>query len=169
MEGAKAPHARARDYLDGIDDRQRWDNALRFAVVRDPYARLVSCWAYAFGMGAPSVARFREWVASGCQLHERYFLDMGDGRRVWMHSPQAEWIESVAGEIVVSTLLRLERIDSQWPHIAAQIGADSVLTHANTSDHYAVDDYYDDRTRGLVRARYLRDFELEDANWYGLT
>lgn len=131
-------------------------------MVRDPYARLVSCWAFAFGTGAPAVDRFRTWVASGCPLNPRYRLAVGSGRLVWMHAPQVEWLEAASGELAVPWRLRAEHLAREWPPVAARVGAPSVLPWLNCSHHYAPEAYYDARTRALVAERYARDFAQLD-------
>lgn len=140
----------------------RWGRAFSFAFTRDPYARLVSCWAYAFGLGAPDPDRFRSWVRRGCPLHSRYRIDLGANRLVWMHDPQAEWITDTSGSLCVSRLVRLERSETDWPSVASEIGATPRLPRENVSDHVAVDMNYDDWSRGWVRERYALDFELLD-------
>lgn len=160
-EGARAPHARAREHIEALGPAQ-WDDTLTFALVRDPYARLVSCWAYAFGTGAPSIERFRSWVDGGCPLNPRYRLAVGRGRLVWMHAPQVEWLEGPCGGLAVSRILRLERLAREWPAVAWRIGAPADIPWENRSDHHPIAAYYDEATREQVAARYARDFERLD-------
>ena len=155
--GAAAPHARVREYVNSIG-LESWNDLYSFAVIRDPYARAVSCWAYAKDTGAPYVKRFREWVAGGFKLNGRYYLTVSPERKAWMHASQVEWLE-YAGKIAVSRLLRFEQLDRDWQFIESELGVEA-LEPKNQSDHYAVHRYYDERTRALVYERYKEDFKI---------
>lgn len=142
--------------------RERWAAALRFAIARDPFDRLVSVWAYAGARAGEdrSPERFRAWVRSGCAVRETFSLGRSDGSRLWLHAPQAEWLCGPDGGVEVEHLLHFEHLAEEWPRLAARIGARPDLDRVNVSDRRETAAYYDDATRERVRELYARDFAL---------
>ncbi|MGH0031733.1 MAG: hypothetical protein ACQGVC_18245 [Myxococcota bacterium] len=63
-----------------------------------------------------------------------------------------------SGDLLV-TLLRFESLADDWRRIAQQIGANERLDRSNKSERGPANDYYDEKTRSLVRERYAADFE----------
>jgi len=155
-------HIGAREHI-AAHGRTEWDELETFALVRDPFARLVSCWAYGLADGSSfrrGVAGFREWVAEDCPIPNRYRLDVGPGRRLWLHEPQASWLTDETGAIAVKTLFHLEELSSSWARIRGIVGRLGELEHQNASRHGPIESHFGELERAYVLERYAADFEL---------
>lgn len=145
-----------------------WDKYYKFAFVRNPWDRLVSCFSYLTGGGNN---RFDK------KLSDRYIKKYeGDFTRFvkefvaadrikylfHMH-PQHEFICDRAGRVLVDFVGKLENIREDFNKICDHFGVPRyTLPHINQTqrklNHFT--DYYNDETREIVADKYSRDIEL---------
>lgn len=132
----------------------------RFTVVRNPFARLVSCWAH-FASGAQAGklrSNFEFAPLAGMSFRE---FAVYVCRRQWatnMHyAPQWHQLHH-DGRRLVDSIIKLEEIDREWPALMEQWGLPA-LSVRRASQHDPWESYY---TRGLKRSvarKYRADFE----------
>lgn len=121
------PEAMFRDYM-------------TFSVVRDPFARVVSLYRY---MGFHRMMSFDRFVAS----YLPKVLGDRDHSGRWFVRPQADFITSPSGEVIVDHLVRLEDIDAQLPAVLSLVGLDvDAVPHVNKQDRL--------RRRRMARLRF---------------
>jgi hypothetical protein len=164
---------------DFVADFDRFEPMLRFGFVRNPWDRLVSCYAQ--------------------KLHSRKSLERSDGAPLRppfgdttvfrLGMPFEEFVEAVhgipdseadahfrsqtgvlyetdsGGRCLANFIGRFERLSVDFARLAAVLGAGDrlVLPHelkSRTRKGRAYQAYYDDRTRRLVEERYAADCEL---------
>lgn len=163
----------------GVDQPQHWphhwpfprmssaavlarSNCYRFAFVRNPYDRLVSCWAHKvrrhLGQQAhcplwpelsssTSFPDFVAWVSSHdpetCDRHFR---------------PQWTFLES-AGNLIVDDLLPFERLSETWSGLADRFGWPK-LSRRNVTAHPHYRELFTRQVRKHAEKFYRRDFDL---------
>ena len=137
-----------------------WRQYTSFAVVRNPWDRLVSVYHFARKLAddhdVVSSKSFEECVTL---LHE----DRDRLKNVVWHT-QTRWVaapKSLGGKIMVDRILRFEHIERDFHGLLRYLGVPRRgLPRINTTDRLReYRQYYDDRTRKLVEQVYGADIE----------
>jgi len=142
-----------------------------WTIVRNPFARLVSCWA---------------------ELHPPYrdrILELNHGLRIMKGWPFAAFIRHIVSidpwranlhYLPIVDLLKaddntaihqafyLERIDTGWPIIQKRTGL-GTFPHERQSEHPPYRTLYTDALRRMVESRFARDCELFGYDFDGPT
>lgn len=173
-------HLTAREYLElGYVSQQQFDSMYKFAVVRNPFERLVSEFTYQKYPYSFRDFLFKHFPKPGeddyqkCHGHYRHVM------------PQWEFVCDRDGQLLVDDIIFFERIAEGFERVSSTLfGAATPLPHKNptasrrqriqkriaetllgkqkksndTSRHYH--DFYDDATRLHVETLYKRDIEL---------
>ncbi len=113
---------------------------LRFVVVRNPWDRMVSAWAY----NSKGVGSFGSWL-TGPAWEAGVGLDL-------KRCPQRCWAWQC------NFVLRFERLEEEWDKMCEKLKlSNAVLKHLNGSDHSHYRDVYTSKTRELVADRFAPD------------
>lgn len=162
-------HMRARD-IRRIVGEEIWAASFTFAIVRHPYARLVSfynwkrdalswattdspLWSWPATEAYRQSSSFSEFIR-----HEKFLAS----RASW---PQVDWVCDEAGACIVDFVGRFEELGSAVKTIAARLGLPSVdLGMHNTS---ASDRPLADRFRSEDDYRYACDLYRRDFEFFG--
>jgi predicted DCC family thiol-disulfide oxidoreductase YuxK len=148
-----------------------WDRAFKFAIVRNPWDRLVSWWSMIDGRRAlydPARSRnqFFGYVLERAQdfrgflLHcDEDFVDR-DGRKHIFRN-QIDYVSDESGRIIVDYIGRFEALPAAAATIADRIGRpDLILPVVNRSAHRHYTDYYTPDLIDLVADKYRQDIEI---------
>ena len=126
-----------------------WQGYTKFAIVRNPWDRLVSMWATAWWWGATTHLKgkepesFHEFLMT-LQPHPHEFY-----RSLHYHEIIDEQLDAV---------LRFENLDTEFARLMNDIGSDPVeLPHVERRVRDAYRTYYDAATRELVATQYAND------------
>jgi len=146
----------------------------KFAVVRNPWDRLLSDYNYQrkksrdkdsklFVFTERGLKRnFSEWAEIALSQPDYYEPQRWGGAvspTIHRWSPQIDWI-SVEGEPRLDFVARLERLPEDFRFISRQLGLPAArLPHRNRRLHWHYSHYYDRATRQLVGDYYARDIE----------
>jgi hypothetical protein len=143
---------------------ERWNRMHSFALIRHPYAKVVSHYKYRVktdqtGLGGGAVD-LNEWIrrAYGDQEPELHDQPI-------MFAPCVEWLR-IDGEIVVRQIVKLEEIASEWPAICRNIGRPgAAMAHANRTSSNSLDEarsLLDAESVRILRDRFAEDFDRFD-------
>jgi len=153
---AKGPprlaHLYAREYVScGHVTAQEFDAFFKFAVVRNPWARIVSSYKY--------MAQARGYP------FDRFIRDLVD----WHHGPmqtrqidpQVSYVRSADGKPIVDRLLRYENLAADFAEVSRRIfGREEPLPAVNVSpDRRDYRTFFDDATAEIVAKVYAADIE----------
>jgi hypothetical protein len=154
-------HVKARDMKAGVDG-EVWGSHFKFAVVRNPWDQMVSCYHW--------------WLqkASRLETHQESVAEIRamDGFGGFMRSPYGgemlnqctgssyDWVSDDAGGLLVDYVGRFETLNESWGEICDRLGVERTeLKHLNQTKRTHYRDYYTDETRDIVARRFARLIE----------
>jgi chondroitin 4-sulfotransferase 11 len=146
-------------------DPDRFDRYFKFAIVRNPWDRLVSAWTYLREGGAKSSEDDTAW---GEFFHRFdnfedfvcHWLTPENIRRKHLFTPQSEFVTDRFGGMAMDFVGRYERLNEDFDVICEKLGMDVKLPHLNSSKRVGYREFYTDRSRDVVAEIYARDVEL---------
>lgn len=145
--------------------RDRWDELLTFALVRDPYAKVLSHYTYRVKTGQTGLGDghigLSDWVCEAYGAQNPRYHD-----QPLMFRPCMDWLVDESGQMAVKRVLKLEEIDSVWPAFCDEaFGRQIDLGRHNSTQAVARDkDRSGDRNRldpaavAIIRSRFAADF-----------
>lgn len=155
-------------------DPEVFQSYCKFAIVRNPWDRILSEYNYQKKKSRPDATRlyifkedgtrrnFREWLAAVFAQPDRYPDSQWGGEvspGIHRFSPQLDWI-SLGGGIGVDRVLRLETLQPEFDRLRRELGLPLArLACRNRKFHWHYSRYYDDTTRQMVAAYYARDIQ----------
>jgi chondroitin 4-sulfotransferase 11 len=156
-----------------VADRALFEKAFKFAVVRNPWDRVVSAFHYLkYKPISPNDARWSqdEWWSERYLASINSFPEFLHALRVpkfrrfvltWRHFiPQHYFLTTNKSGLLVNHLVRFEDLDKELQAIAWQIGAPISAAQRNVTEHKAYQHYYSEADVRFVGAIYARDVEL---------
>jgi hypothetical protein len=156
--GLRFRHRTARQIIEEIGGG-KWRECFTFAVVRNPWDRVVSHYSYRVqtnqtGLGDGKVG-FADWVRESYSLRNPEFHD-----KPMMFMPQVDWISDAEGRILVNFVARFENLQADFDSVCKRIGRDPVLLpHRKQSRHGAYREYYDAESRRIIGDWFQKDIE----------
>jgi hypothetical protein len=113
-----------------------WDDYKSFAVVRNPWERVVSAYTFA--------AKDRMDLEAFLNSQWPDYLQ-----------PQMHWLVDHEGNVIVNCVCRYETLDDDFDVLCPGV----TLPHLNDSDHAPYRSYYNDLTRMKVLQLFQKDIE----------
>lgn len=141
--------------------RDRWDAMHTFALIRHPYAKVVSHYKYRVktnqtGMGGGEIG-LDEWIRRAYGDRDPVLHD-----QPIMFAPCIAWL-TVDGEIVVDQVVKLEEIAAEWPSICRAIGRPrATMAHRNRTSSSSLDEARSrlaDESIRILQDRFAEDFD----------
>jgi hypothetical protein len=139
-----------------------WNTYFKFAIVRDPWDRLVSGYHYRLSGGSRSpddLARAKLYPRSFRKFCANldYFIGLPNEH---MFRPQYQWISDADGNSLMDFVGRFEHLQEDFGVICERIGLQGVeLPHINKSKHRSYWSHYARHTRDIVARAYAGDLE----------
>lgn len=138
--------------------RKEWNDRFTFAVVRNPWDKVVSHYYYRVQTNQTDLGSnqidFQEWV-------KRVYLDKSlpyyDKPKMFM--PQINWVSDAEGKIIVDHVCRFESLEADFRKVCEHLNIVYALPHLKSSKRGNYRDYYDAETQGIVAEWYSQDIE----------
>lgn len=136
--------------------------AYKFTVVRNPYSRHVSLFAYYKKFG--DLHKNTSFETFTHLLADNAIDDIGlfNVNGMSQSQPQTRWITDENGEIFLDYVGRFETIQQSFEIITAKLGIQTQLPKINTTQHKPYQEYYTPETAEIVYNYYLQDFKTLD-------
>lgn len=144
-------------YLD-YSSRPDFDHYTTFAVVRNPWDRVVS--AYFFDVQKAALGKHldkhnRALAARGASFEE--YVRGADYTKNLLR-PQLRWLCDSEKRIAVAHILRMEQLASDFERMAAQLNIKAPeIPHANRTSHKPYSEYYTQETQDIVANAYKEE------------
>jgi chondroitin 4-sulfotransferase 11 len=149
-------------------DSKQFNKSFKFAVVRNPFDRMVSSFFYLKqgGIGFFDIDFSNQYLIGLATFND--FIRKIDNDPVfrdkimtWVHFvPQLDFLTLDGKDICVDKLIKLETIGLQLPALCRELGLPVVdMQHDNSSKRGSYKDYYSDETAAIVAKLYSNDLE----------
>lgn len=127
-----------------------WNNYFKFAFVRNPWDRMVSCWKNR----AKSYNDFDRFLAD-------YPYPSHNHNLIWHTLPQLTHIRDLDGKLMVDFIGRFENLDDDLRSICNKININyTPLPHHNKSTHKHYREYYNSTSQKIVADIYKEEIEM---------
>ena len=123
-----------------------------FSFVRNPYNRFASAVLHHNYAKPENFNKFIQDIF--VKNYKKIFKDWE-----WVHLiPQYDYLY-VDDELAVHFVGKFENLESEWARLCRLIGQEYKLTHENKGEYPNASQFYDDKSREIVRKVYQKDFE----------
>lgn len=143
-----------------ISFNSAWENYFKFAIVRNPWDRLLSAWQDKVRKQWNEKYRFPQFrIKYFEQFHDKDFSffvnNFKTDEDIHLHSQHTQICTDH-----IDFIGRFENAREDFKTICNKIGRpNAYLAHENKSKHRNYIDYYDDETRETVAKQYAKDIE----------
>ena len=133
-----------------------------FSIVRHPYAKVISHYAYRCKTNQTQMATnqitLNEWVKKSYGDRDTEFYD-----NPLMFSPSFDWV-SVSEGIVVKQVIKLEEINLHWNEVCNNLGLPllplATRNKTNSSTSEMAVKKLDRKSISIINQRFKKDFEI---------
>jgi len=141
---------------------KQYPDYYKFAIVRNPWDRMVSNWSMFCRDGLPDRERkieilfgkkydeieFKEFIRRSVSIHNHHWQQYVD------------FLPWDRDKLLVDYLGRLESFADDWSEIAHRLGIDVTLITNNQTDHRHYRNYYDEELRDIVASSFKDDIRV---------
>ena len=166
--GAKQKHRFGRRYVPSGDiTAEKWNEYYKFAVVRNPWDRIVSefCWrnsrtetrAWSLAKQIPpdtfgAFISYCEWRIKGDNAHVDWY---------WAHAqPQHMFVTGTNGKMIMDDVFRFENLSAVVEMLRKKMKLPLKLSKYNATPRKHYREYYDDHSIERVRELYAKDIDM---------
>jgi len=164
LYGRQLQHLTALQIREALRDDVAFATYFKFAIVRNPWERLVSALAWTdqkWARGEELVQRdFEQQVLQVQTLFQAAQAAPASVALPHFLTPQCLYLYDAEQRLMVDEVLRFERLDEEWPRVARRLGVADRLPIRMKSHHRHYRDYYNEHTRRVVAGIYASDARL---------
>jgi len=157
-------HLTVKDVIKYVGQK-KWDNVYKFAVIRNPWDRVVSQYKFRTKTNKSNMEEnpisFKEWVTKVFKENDPYYF----GKRPQMYIPQVDWLKNKDGKIDIDKIIRFENLNQEFKIVADHLGINNTLPHLNATKKANYHDFYDEETKDIVSNWFREDIETFNYNF----
>lgn len=166
LYGRQLQHLTGERLRAELGDEAVFSSYFKFAVVRNPWDRLVSTCAWSgrkWSLGR--MLEQEEFDAFIRRTHAAFAAENFSPRAATLHPhviPQVAYVLDEAGRPLVDFTARMERLHEDWRVIRERLGVDADLPTRMKSLHRPYREYYDAETCAMAAEMYASDIDAFD-------
>ncbi len=149
-------HLTAKEIIHVIGQK-KWDEAYKFAVVRNPWDKVVSQYKHNIRVNSSNMAvtkiSFKDWV--GCTFGEP--KDEFYYARPQMFFPQVEWLSNFQNKIDMNRIIRFENLAEGVNEVFETLSINAKLPHLNRTHKSSYRDFYDEQSKHIITEWFRKD------------
>ena len=139
----------------------RWKDYFKFAIVRNPWDRLVSCWTQKFNFENLKPKYYEKLKLDGTRFvhFKEFIMLLSDDSKL---NSDIHWmpLNKLFPVDFLNFIGKFENLQEDFNTICDKIGiAQQKLPHKNKTKHKCYTEYYDDETRQIVAEKYANDIK----------
>jgi hypothetical protein len=164
LYGRQMQHMTAQGIKATLNNDALFDAYFKFAIVRNPWDRLVSALAWTDQKWARgeelNAADFDRQVM---QMYEQFRAAASSSQPGSLPAyvyPQYLYLIDPNGKLMVNFIAKYENLQADWRMICERLGVDAELPRRMKSHHRNYREYYGEQTRRLVAEVYAADVRL---------
>lgn len=161
LYGGNLQHMTAARLRTVLQDDVRFERYFKFAVVRNPWERLVSTCAWSDQKWVRGIelasAEFDRLVR---ELYAAFRAAKASSRPLVLPAhlePQVSYVRDERRQSMLDFTARYENLTADWEHIRARLGVSAALPVRMRSHHRPYQEYYNEETRAMVAEIYAED------------
>ncbi|OEI80502.1 hypothetical protein AST99_08915 [Formosa algae] len=139
--------------------QKKWDNVYTFAIVRNPWAKVVSQYKFRTKTNKSKMGDnpidFKDWVKKVFVEKDKFYYHV----RPLLFAPQVDWLKNNQGEIDLDKVIRFENLNEEYREVAQIIGIDPELPHLNSTKPSDYKSYYDEETKNIIADWFAEDIK----------
>jgi hypothetical protein len=147
-----------------VFSEDEFNNYFKFAVVRNPWDRLVSAYHYLKqGGNNPTDRKWGEDNLKNYSNFDEFVKKWINNKNLYSYIhfiPQFEFVCLSSNAHNLDYLAKFETLESDFEFIKKKLDIKSNLRHENRSKRESFRKYYTDETRAIVESAYAKDIEL---------
>lgn len=152
--GITDPEHQTASELHALVGDAEWYGSFTFALVRNPFDRLVSIYTAGRGHRRPRTRARYESMSFDAWVREELCAE--ESPRITARRRYSEWIDEP-----VEYVGRFEEVGDAWARVAGAVGVElSELPQIHRTEHGHYRDLFDDATRRLVEDYFSEDLDL---------
>ncbi|MBC8002129.1 MAG: sulfotransferase family 2 domain-containing protein [Opitutaceae bacterium] len=146
---------------EGVIRKAYFDNAFKFAFVRNPYDRAVSLFAYLKKLKFPEVPEAMTFTEFCLTLERGAYPPVGlyNYKGLSQCNLMLSWITDRSGKIIADFVGRYETLQKDFQTVCDTIGIKETIPHENKTEHRPYQEYFDPRTRAIIEKVYRKDLD----------
>ncbi|WP_159021319.1 sulfotransferase family 2 domain-containing protein [Formosa sp. L2A11] len=137
--------------------QKKWDRVYKFAVVRNPWAKVVSQYKFRTKTNKSNMKdtpiSFKDWVTKVFVEQDAFYY----GKRPLLFAPQVFWLKNNKEDIDLDRILHFENLNEEFKAVANTIGINPDLPHLNSTKPNHYKEYYDEETKNIVASWFTED------------
>ncbi len=152
-------HNTAKEVIE-IIGKKKWNNAYKFAVVRNPWDKVYSWYKFRVKLNQSKMRSkpisFKDWVACtyGEPKNPYYYY------RAKPFMPHVDWLKNDEDIIDMDRIIRFENLQEDFKLVANELGISHELPHINKTAKTNYRDFYDEPTKKIIDKWFQEDIEL---------
>jgi len=161
-------HATAIQIKKHYVNEEQWNNYFKFAIVRNPFDRIVSSYNWTCRHLKPCNFRdrmyFKDFIFRKGKFENILNPNLIMKREnTYVHiQPSTDFIMDENNKLMIDYVGRFENLKNEWDFICEKLGTKIKLSHLNkySRDNKEYRDYYNDETREFVSKAYEKDLKI---------